>query len=394
MSYKLKKEQLAYIIILILFFIFPTSINRITYSAGIVLLMSVIQSGIIMFFAWQGKINNRQFLIAALTVGYLLIATFIALSEPKLSFSIARFAPIICFVAMCCIVNQSLMPPKFFICLLDIMCIVIIIWNLLTMLNIRIFIEFVNCFYTQLDSFTATYWSLESKKPVFTFGVHNFASIFYMHFFLFSYYVYKKLKKKRCFFYMLMLLIYTLLLRSSSSLGIAAVMCLFLYNLFRKDKKKNLLFFCCVCFGIVLFIYSGLSSRYVDAVSSKANGFIARYSSETTLYNGNYQILKKFPLGIGFTIGEKELNIYFGDSGYIIYYTMGGLILNGLLFLLLYRYYKRNLNRKIAIVLTFVVLLTELSLISFMYGKTIYLYLFEVGFYRSILLNEVNEKRG
>ena len=90
-------------------------------------------------------------------------------------------------------------------------------------------------------------------------------------------------------------------------------------------------------------------------------------------------------MGIGFTVGQPELNLYFADSGYIIYYTMGSVLLPCILFLLLYRYYKRNLNKKMALVLTGVAMLTELSLISFMYEKTLYLYIFEVGFFRSIL---------
>lgn len=391
----MKIEKIVYIIVMIMFFIFPTSMHRVPHSVGWTIMLWGMQSIIICYLLWIQRIEKKQLLLAIITILYLMLVTMIALNNnDKLYISLARIAPIVCFILMCCVLYKSRQNVSFYIFLLDIMCVVLIVWNLLTLMRIEGFIEFVNDFYTQLDTYTATYWSLVKNKPIFTFGVHNFASVFYMHIFLFNYFAYKKLKRKRFVLYMLALLVFTLLLRASSSAGIACVMILFLANLFVNSKKRFLLFIIlvCICAGIIW--NSGLLSAYIGAFSSKSNGFFARYSSETNLYAGNYQILKELLLGIGFTIGSSDLNIYFGDSGYIIYYTMGGLLLPIMLFILIYRYYRMNLNRKMALILTGIIALTELSLISFMYEKTIYLYIFEVGFYRSILGCKERQTKG
>ncbi len=385
MPYKKSLEKIAYIIILVMFFIFPTSINRTPHSSAVILLLSLLQCGLILFFAWQEWLNRRQLFLAILIILYMAVATVTALTEPALYLNLPRMEILICFIALCCITNQSRISARFFIRILDVVCVVMLIWNVFTLMRIQPFISFVNYFYTQLDTYTATYWSLVRNKPIFTFGVHNFASIFYLHFFLFNYFAYQKFMKKRFLFYMAALFGFTLLLRATSSAGIAGIMLLLFLKLFWKDKRKIILIFLCLAAGMMVFWASGLGSQYIGAVSSKANGFLARYSSETSIYDGNYRLLESFPMGIGFTVGHPQLNLYFADSGYIIYYTMGGIFLPLLLFLLLYRYYKRNLNKKMALILTGVAMLTELSLISFMYEKTLYLYMFEVGFYRSIL---------
>ena len=385
MPYKKSLEKIAYIIILIMFFIFPTSINRTPHSAVVILLLSLLQCSLILFFALQEWLNRWQLFFAIVTILYMGIATMIALTDPALYLNLPRMEILICFIGLCCITNKSRMSADFFIHILDFVCVVIVIWNFIKLIRIQPFISFVNYFYTQLDTYTATYWSLVRNKPIFTFGVHNFASIFYLHFFLFNYFAFQKFMKKRFLFYMVMLFGFTLLLRATSSAGIAGIMLLLFLKLFWKDKRKIIIIFLCLAVGMMLFFASGLASQYMSAFSSKANGFLARYSNETSIYEGNYSMLESFPMGIGFTVGHPQLNLYFADSGYIIYYTMGGIFLPCMLFLLLYRYYKKNLNKKMALILTGVAMLTELSLISFMYEKTLYLYIFEVGFYRSIL---------
>lgn len=392
MNYRVSMEKIVYILIMIMFFIFPTSINKVPHSVGITIILWGVQSIIICYLLWIHRIEKKQLFLAGMILLYMIATTIIALNNDKLFISLARIAPMVCFALMCCVYYKVQPSIRFCIGLLDFMCIVVIVWNLMTLLRVGVFIEFVNIFYTQLDTYTATYWSLVQNKPIFTFGVHNFAALFYTHIFLFNYFSYKKLKRKRFVVYMVALMGFTLLLRSSASAGLACVMVLFFASLFVNSKKRFLVFGMIGCIFLILLWQSGLLTAYMGAFSSKANGFFARYSSDTNIYAGNYAILKELLLGVGFTIGEPELNLYFADSGYIVYYTMGGLFLPILLFVLLYRYYSMNLNRKMAVILTGIVALTELSLIGFMYDKTIYLYMFEVIFLRSIMQYNISDK--
>lgn len=103
--------------------------------------------------------------------------------------------------------------------------------------------------------------------------------------------------------------------------------------------------------------------------------------------------MKRFPLGIGVHIGRPELNIYFADSGYAIYLTMGNLVVLLSFFELMFCYLRNNLGLKMALILFVVIALTELSFVSFMYDKTLYLYVFEIGFYRSILVKTNSKER-
>ena len=114
-------------------------------------------------------------------------------------------------------------------------------------------------------------------------------------------------------FYMVILFGFTLLLRATSSAGIAGIMHLLFLKLFWRDKRKIILMFLCLVSGIMLFWASGLASQYMGALSSKANGFLARYSNETSIYDGNYQVLESFPMGIGFTVWHPHVNLYFAD---------------------------------------------------------------------------------
>lgn len=389
MTYKKHLEKMTYFVVMIMFFIFPTSIGREQFSVKVTIVLWLFQSGIICFFILQEKVNIQQFLLILLGLGYLIVATFIASTDPNLYVSLARIAPVICFFVLCATTYSSIIEISFFAKLVDIMCVTMIVWNLLTLMRVQPFIEFVNFFYTQLDDYTSTYWSLVRNKPIFTFGVHNFASIFYMHIFLFCYYLYQKVARKRYLIYLFNIMLFTLLLRSSASAGILAVMGLFVVKLFLTDKRKLIFLF--LCAGIVLVLLNGTSvyTDYIASFSSEVNGFGIRYSSASDLYRGNYAILKKFPLGIGFHIGKPILNIYFGDSGFIVYLTMGNIFLIVLFFVLIYRYYRININREKALLFTFLVALTELSFAGAMYEKTLYIYIFEIGFYRSLLMSDM-----
>jgi len=391
MTYKRDVKKIIYAIILLMFLVFPTSINRNVFSVEIIIALWGFQSVLILLLAFLDKVSTGQILVSFVCILCLSVATMVSSSESLLYISLARIAPIICFLVICCLHVCDNIEFAFFSRLLDVACVLIIIWNLLTLLRIDWFIEFVNCFYTQLDTYTATYWSLVNNKPIFTFGVHNFAAVFYMHFFLFCFCAYRQTNKKRYILYMLSLYMFTLLLKSSSGIGIFGIMTLFICSLFINRLDKLLLTVVCISTMLLCIFQTSIGVEYITSLTSKANGFIARYSSESSLYEGNFNILNRFPMGIGFQIGKPDLGLYFADSGFIIYYTMGGGLILALFLGLIFNYYKKNLGLKMALVLFLVVLLTELSLVSFMYNKTLYLYIFEVAFYKSLYSKKIGE---
>ena len=160
MPYKIALKKFAYIICFFMFLLFPTSINSIPHSVKSIIVLWILESAVIVFFICEEKIDKKQLLKTMVIIGYLTIATIVATRENALYISLARIAPILCFVVMCCTNVKSRIQPSFFLGLLDTMCIILIVWNFLTLMKEPHFIKFVNLFYTQLDSYTATYWSL------------------------------------------------------------------------------------------------------------------------------------------------------------------------------------------------------------------------------------------
>lgn len=393
MPYKIALKKFAYIICFFMFLLFPTSINSIPHSVKSIIVLWILESAVIVFFICEEKIDKKQLLKTMVIIGYLMIATIVATRENALYISLARIAPILCFVVMCCTNVKSRIQPSFFLGLLDTMCIILIVWNFLTLMKEPHFIKFVNLFYTQLDSYTATYWSLTKNRPVFTFGVHNFAAIFYLHFFLFCYFAYTRYKRYRYWIYMVCIWLFTMLLKTTSGIGVFCFMALFILRIVMQDKKKIFSLMIWGCLALLFLKQPSFLNDYTASLTSKANGFSARYASESNLYEGNWSILKRFPLGIGVHIGRPELNIYFADSGYAIYLTMGNLVVLLSFFELMFCYLRNNLGLKMALILFVVIALTELSFVSFMYDKTLYLYVFEIGFYRSILVKTNSKER-
>lgn len=367
----------------IVFFIFPTSFNGERYTSNQeIISWSILSLGIICLLMCN-KINYKNCAVAFTLLVYMTITTLIANTNIEYEISLARIAPIICAIALFTLQIKQTMTFRYFNIVLNIMCILIVIWNILTLSNVQPVIDFVVRNYTQFYDY-ATEWQLTVGKPIFTFGVHNVAGFFYMQIFLLCYYTYKNLNKKIYLLYMIVIFGFTLLLTSTTSFGYSLIMLSLFFLIIKKNRILMIIYLLLLLITFGFLINSALSEKYIEMLFSPTNGFIPRYIGNETIFANNIEILNNNILGIGFTIPRGTEQAYFGDSGIMVYFTMGNIFLPIILYYLFFRFISINILPKYRNVLILTILLFELSLPSFMYIKSLYLYMFLAFFYSSL----------
>lgn len=377
---------------ILMFFIFPTSFGGMRYSVSQEILSWSLLSGCIVWFLMSNKINYKNIMVVLLMLIYMIIATFFANFNEGFDISVARVAPVLCASFLFLGGIKKDIPFSYFERALHFMCLTMIVWNFLTMLNIGSFIDFVVSYYSQFYDY-ATEGQLLRGKPVFTFGVHNVAAFFYVQFFLLCRFAYNHNRNKIFIFYMVSMFFFTLLLRSTTSLGFSLIMMIILFFMTSSNLKMRLLLIISMFVGLGIFITSPIFETYKMMLFSKTNGFIPRYFSETTIFSNNLDMLYNNFLGIGFTIPRGELQAYFADSGFLVYLTMGSVFFLFTMYYLFFKYVKNNIAKKYRFIFLLTVVLFELSMPSLLYLKSIYFYLFAAFFYSSLdFVESVNKE--
>lgn len=363
-------DKTALIILILLAFLFPTSVGgrQVEIIWGVVNALAI--GAVCVALASRYGFDCRVLVFAFVLLVALSISSLIVLLHNDGSLSVARFAPsFLVSIVFSLHVGKIQLPRETVIKFIDIFSIAIIVWNFLTLVRFDPLIQFVENYYIQLDDYTATEYSLISGKPVFTFGIHNFASFFYLFMYYCTLKVYLQENSKRMLLYAVAFIIFTLLLVSTAAYGTAAIMiAVFTYEFwYRKSISIKWLIVLLAPIIIALIL---LNPTTIERLLLSDNGFIARYASND-LYAGNSAFLKEYPLGAGFTIPSSG-QVYFADSGFWIYLTMGNVALLCGLFAFFFLYVKQNVHDKDDRMLLIVsYLIAELSFSSFLYWKTI-----------------------
>ena len=136
-------------------------------------------------------------------------------------------------------------------------------------------------------------------------------------------------------------------------------------------------------FIVLIVLYKDVVIDYIEILLSTSNGFIPRYFSSDSLFAGNFEVLQRAILGIGFTIPSSNYSVYYADSGFIIYYTMGGMLFLIGMYYLFYVYIKKNLG-SYWIYFLFAVVIFDLGMPSLIYSRFLYLWILSTLFIGSI----------
>lgn len=384
-GYRCSKGVLG--ICVLMAFFFPTSFGGVQIEVIWGVINSLSMGIVLLVLFWRFGASRRGIVVAIAVALFLALATLIVVQGNVGEFSLARFAPAVLVLLLLALRLDSFrIDAASVIRLTDVLMWVIVLWNAACMCHVTWFEEFVVNYYTQLDDYTATQYSLLIGKPVFTFGVHNFASVFYLTLFYLSLRLFMSgNRRKRFFVYCVVLFVFTLMLRSTSAYGTAAVMLLlFAWQLWRHDKSAAKFFIAFLAIVGVLLIFT--SQTVIERLLLDSNGFIPRYLNNE-LYFGNENFLKSYPLGLGFTI-PSDSSIYLADSGFWIYRTMGNLPFLAGLIVLVILFITTNFKGEDRLFVAISILLAELSFASLLYWKTIFLLLILV-----VLLNSVPREK-
>jgi hypothetical protein len=150
-------------------------------------------------------------------------------------------------------------------------------------------------------------------------------------------------------------------------------------RLLKNFISKAILAIACII-GWTYATGSVLGAKYLFMLTSQTNGVLGRYGLQSTLFNRNFEALNRSWLGIGYTIPDS---VYFADSGFIVLFTIGNLILPVGLYLLLWFSMRRNIPQY-SKTLFFILMLFEFALSSLTYLKTILFLLFVINYLKAL----------
>lgn len=364
-------------------FFYPTSADGIILkSNSYVFIYYGICIILVMWYVIGKKININSILGILAVMVYMFVASIVSSKVLEGTIDIARFVYILLPLVIFLFNSDKKVPAKFVLIINEVLTIIIIVWNSFLIFNVELIQNFTTNYYSQFNWFT-TRTFVENSKPVFTFGIYSYGAFFYAMLFIFWVYViFSKIKKNdpfknRYYIYAFSFILFQILMRGSTALLLGIIM---LVAFLRRIGKSNWSFLV-----VPLFIAVGVYFIYVQdydwtrlVIGTSTNGFASRYLS--TWFQNNFQAVKETILGIGFTIPATR-NLVYSDSGYVVLFTMGNIILPVVLYVNLYKSFRRNLPKEIFWLTWIVIMLFELALPGLLYSKEI---IFIAYFYMSV----------
>ena len=351
-------------------FFFPTSEGGIilegnnvgyTYSYyGIALLLSVL-------YLMTNEINRKRFAFALVLFTYMSFATFISVLNVGGVFSFARLIYIVVPMLILSTDDIPRFKKKFILNAIEILTLIIIVWNFLLIARNATVMAFTKDTYSQFVSYTTSVF-VDNGRPVFTFGIYSYGAFFYAGLFMFWYIASNEVKgyaRTRYNAYMIILIIFQLLLRGSTALFLGAYMLFMFLKTFGRHKYRFLL--------LPVFLIGGTYFIYIQnfdwtrlLIGNENNGFLSRYGFK--LFEENYRALKDTVFGIGYSV-IRQYRIDYTDSGYVVLFTMGNVFLPIIMYYCLFKKIKHNTPQKVYIFIFILYMLFEFSLPGILYTK-------------------------
>jgi hypothetical protein len=373
-------------ILLIIVFFYPTSSNSVIYSALEIIVFYFIVTILLISSLLFIKINKINLILAFFLFVALSLSSLISILSLSAELSIARIAIVLMSLFIFASnfqINKNF--SYFFRIIFHFITIITIVSNLFFLAGDTYIEEFLIKNFSQFFFYTVPS-QLSQGKPVFTFGVHTFASYFYFLIIYFWFISFKLSSKKFIYFlYILFFLLFIILLDSYSAYVLFFLSLLMVLSLFISEIRYVLYFKLFIMilpflFLIILLFYNEeIQSIFFD----DSHGIFPRYFGG--LFSINFEVIGKTIFGIGFTI-PRNFNIVYTDSGPIVYHTMGVIYFPVVFYILFYRFLKVNLKSNF-LFLFLITLLFELAIPALIFLKSILL-IYLVTQYQFNLTNE------
>lgn len=322
--------------------------------------------------------NSKILKLSYTILIYLFLATIVILFDYHFRFSLSRFIPVLMGLIVLSLRKKDNtrdeISSQFKFNIVTIISVIVIIVGILTILKNNCIITILYKYYTQFYE-GAVGGALKRGKPVFTFGVHNVASYFYTVLFLLNFKLYSGKKHIMTFIILVIIQILNVKLSSNQSLVYSVFMgVIFIHTIFKQLNKRHykILLLSLLIYSIVFLIPY---NEIFEALLSPVNGVIPRYFSSETIFVENFKIIAKYPLGIGFTIADASVPLYYADSGYVVLLTMGGIPLVLGFYYIFVKFCRENFEGFFSLLYLSALFLFELSMPSLIYYKAIYLHI-------------------
>ncbi|QQQ28047.1 oligosaccharide repeat unit polymerase [Chryseobacterium indoltheticum] len=378
--------SIYYVFAFFMFVLAPTSFHGILPELNqIIISWSILSITILIGIMWFSTFNTGHLIFVLAIFAYLTVITIISnYYDANGRFSLARIAPIVCFLLFTLLnfkINISIRLTKFFV---HFFMIIFIIWNYLIIVGNSFIENYTISNYTQLYQ-EATSNMFIKKRPIMSFGIYTFASLFYFLFFFINKSFWEITRKKIYMIYMILLLVVNVLLVSNTAAIFSLIMAYYIYRSIKKPFFKVLMVILIIISVFLLFANFNLSEYYLESLNSESNGFRGRYTDYGTL-NTNLEYIDNY-FFIGFNIID---GLTYSDSGYIVYYTMGGILLIITMYFCLYKFLKHNIPNNYLYILI-PILIFEIALPVIIYYKFIYASIFFIITMKAIENYRINK---
>lgn len=372
-----------YIFVFYMFSLAPTSINgKLTDVNQTIVDWLVLSTTLIISCLFFSKIDMKHFTIVSFIILYLFIISLISQQfNPSNQISLARIAPILCFLVLSFQKIKTVIPIRVVKLIVHIFMIIFLLWNCLIISDNEIIRIFTVNNYTQLYDAATSNMFIKSR-PIMSFGIYTFAAYFYFLFFIIIYRLFKQTKKPIFFIYLISIFIMTMLLVANTSAIFSLLMFIYIYRSVKRKWVRLVAILFLLSLLYYILRYENIVDYYLESFNSKANGIQGRYMSEGSLMRNLLYVKENFYIGFNI-VRNSELT--YTDSGYIMYYLMGGFpFIIGMIFSF-YAFIKRNL-KSIFFLIFISTLAFEVALPILVYYKFIYAMLF-----LTISINSIDE---
>lgn len=374
------KVNMIPLIAMFMFAFFPTSFAGVIGGKKyIVFLWGFL--ALFLLVVWFGNaVNIPKLKIVLVIIGYMSIITGIQISRNEWArLSVARIAPLLLLLILLTIKIKQIPDMKVMERLIDIFSVICVIWNIGILLQFQPIVYFTQYFYSQYYE-RALYYSMLYRKPVMGFGIHTYAAYYYFLIFTCYYALAAKYNRVKDYILCAVYILLTVLLTSNSSLIYAVVMSLML--LWQIRKKILVLLGLGGIGSVVLWkSWSRIIENYAIFLTNSKSGFRGRYLGSDSFAH-NFEVIRN-SLGIGFCILDNK-NITYSDSGYVMYMTMGGIVLVLLLYFLIILFFWDNIAKPYRWSILFLVLSFETALPGTFSYRFIFSSVFIIYFFRAL----------
>lgn len=391
MKYKTCFNSILFGVCLFIYAFLPTSIDGVIFENIIEIPRWFVTIIVILCFCLINKINRRRFLISLFIIVYLLISTVVSLQMYGGKFSLARFVPAVCLLILFSIDFTVQIDRKKANAFLAILFAAVILWGMGLILKIGSVGDLTIRFYSQSYQ-SAVPRSVAFGKPVFTFGIHTRAALFYFGAFIVLYDRYIKNQELLALAGCLTCTVLCFFLTSNAALVYTACMVAMLLWIL-KARPVILALSIILVIGLVVSFLPDLINRYQLSMNSVGNGLTGRYSEDAHLYDDNLEIIKH-SLGVGFSIPDR-IHPEFADSGWIMFLTMGGFVFAIAIYTMLFMSIKKNVSGIGGWFLFFLIMSFEFVESGMWFNRFVFLYIISVQLLRDNAINstEKNKKR-